>query len=224
MVTLLFPVVAVGQGKPAPKVEQVAKQATGKTKPAPDKGAGPVGYGPLKIGMTKVALEAMQESDGVYLKNYLSPYEDSDAKLKEGEEKFKGVLVTNLGASPIPTTFTFEKGQLTTLDMELDEFTYRRVKAQITEKYCSGKVEEHRQEEQCVYRNGANFKVNSWFVFTKWNQKMDAAQEIATSLGEVVVDMCPTNLRYGTVGATKMWSLRIGQKPITGPTAQPNLF
>lgn len=183
---------------------------------------GPVGIGKLEIGMPRSAVEGLAESDGVHLSSPLTPYEYKKTEPTPGEDKFDTTLVSPLSEKPLKAVLTFSDSGLKSIFVELGESSrdVDRVKDLISAKYGEPKVENSMKEEQCVYKNGANFKVSSGIIKHSWNQERQNAEPISTSLAFWVFEMCPSNLRYG-MGAVKAGSLSIGvltpEKPVVNP-------
>lgn len=172
---------------------------------------GPTGFGSLKLGMAREAVEALQASDSVHLAAPLTPYQYKNATPKPGEDKYDAQLVTPLSPQPLKAVLTFESERLTALYLNLDteNNVLEVVKNQITEKYGSPKVDDSMKEEQCIYKNGSNFKLSSGAISHKWLEETPGAAPIETSLSDVVVAMCPSNLRYGSIGPIKLRSLSV---------------
>lgn len=52
---------------------------------------GPIGLGPLQIGMTKEAIGALQATDGIYLVSPMTPFDYKNISPKLGEENSMGL-------------------------------------------------------------------------------------------------------------------------------------
>lgn len=112
------------------------------------------------------------------------------------------------------------------MSVSLDPSTniLERIAAQIVEKYGAGKVEDTRKEEQCIYKNGANFKVMSGAVFTDWSEEFSAKERVETRLTDVSMESCPSNLRTGGIGPVKIRALSFRKVQSSGESKPRNLF
>lgn len=187
---------------------------------------GPTGLGTIKLGMSKEEIEAIPASEDVRLEGTMTPYQYKNQAPKPGVEKFDAALVTPLTTAPLKAVLTFEEGRLTGLYVSIDDASglLERLAKHISERYGPGKVEDSRKEEQCIYKNGANFKLTSGVVRTQWTEEAGTTERIETSLSDIVVDVCPSNLRYGGIGAVKLKSLNIQKVKSAQEPKSKNLF
>ena len=192
----------------------------------PPKPTGPVGLGPIKIGMQMDAVTQLQETDGVYLAEPLSAYENKYYTPKPGIEKYATKIKIPNASKPLESVLTFSANQLTEiyLNFENSPYLYDKVKDQIAEKYNQGAIKDERKEEQCIYKNGANFKITTGTVATTWRQALPSGEAIETRLSEFKFDMCPSNLRYGSVGGTELKSLTIRKVEQATDSKKDGLF
>src|ERR1700681_4113242 len=139
----------------------------------------------------------------------MAPYQYKNSVAKPGEDKFDASVVTPLSTTPLKAVLTFEGGQLTGLYMTLEESSsmLERVSKQIAEKYGPGQVNDSRKEEQCIYKNGSNFKITSGSVNTKWVEQLSSIDRIETPLQDMAIATCPASLRYGSIDPIKLRSL-----------------
>lgn len=217
--TLLSLILAIGICHGAPKTivkkdqKKGQQQAEEKKSPQepPPKPTGPVGLGPIKISMQMDAITQLQEADGVYLTEPLSAYENKYYTPKPGIDKYAAKIIIPNASKPLESVLTFSGNQLTEiyLNFENSPYLYDKVKDQIIEKYNQGTIKDERKEEQCIYKNGANFKITTGTIATTWRQELPAGEAIETRLSNFKFDMCPSNLRYGSVGGTELKSLTI---------------
>lgn len=221
---MLITNIGYAQGQPKAKNgQQATKVERSKTAAPIHKATGPTGFGPIKIGMTKEAIEALQEPDGIYLAGLLTPAE-SKTPLPDGVTQYKSSVRTPLDTVPIDVSFRFADGKLISANFTISESAADVMRKQIGEKYGQGKIDDSRKEEQCVYRNGSNFKVTSGIVSEKWFEPVSTTEQVQTMVYLSVIDVCPSNLRYGSTGAFKFQSLSISKEPITSPEKSANLF
>ena len=157
------------------------------------------------------AVTHLKETDGVYLAEPLSAYENKYYAPKPGIDKYTTKITIPNASNPLGAVLTFSASQLTEiyLNFENSPYLYGKVKEQLTEKYNHGAIKDERKEEQCIYKNGANFKITNGTIETTWRQALPSGEAIETRLSEFKFDVCPSNLRYGTVGVTELNSLTI---------------
>lgn len=88
----------------------------------PGLSAGPTGWGPLKIGLSREALSSLQLKDGVYLSEPLkSDQSPPPFSAQAGEELYVGRVSTPFGGRGIATYFRFIDGRLSGLEFSLDD-------------------------------------------------------------------------------------------------------
>ncbi|GAA5181228.1 hypothetical protein GCM10025771_27680 [Niveibacterium umoris] len=182
---------------------------------------GPVGFGALKIGMTKDAVEALNEADGIYLAGPLVP-DVSKEGLPENKAKFKTSVASPLNAKPMEASLTFENGKLSRLSLTVDD-RKERVKALISEKYGAGKVQDTREEKQCAYRNGAVLKATSGYIKTTWVEPISETEQVEAGLSELTMETCPGSLKYEMFRFATA-SLTIERVPMNDKNNAANLF
>jgi hypothetical protein len=193
--------VSCGYAQTHAKPAKTHQQASSTPATAAPKATGPTGFGAIRLGMTQSAIEALQASDGTYLAGPLEP-DTSTVTLPPDAVKVKGELVTPLGSEPGKVSLTFTSGLLTAMSVTLAEGQFAQAKSQLIEKYGEGKLDDDRKDEQCLYGNGSNFKVNSGAVAHRWVQSMSANDQIKGAAIEYTIDMCPPSLRSPYVGPT----------------------
>jgi len=188
---------------------------------------GPNSFGPLKIGMTKEAVEGLAEKDGIYLATPMSPYVYKYSSATEGIDKFDTKLNSPLTNQPLDAVLSFRENALQTIYISFKESVtvFEKVKEQISEKYGVGKQENTRKEEQCIYKNGANFKITTGMISQTWVDIISQSEQFETKLSDYLYSSCPSNLRYGSVDEINLRSLTIEKKTVTpiAPKAA-NLF
>jgi hypothetical protein len=177
------------------------------------KPTGPVGFGPVKVDMGKEELEALTASDGVYLSGPLTPKEEKHGKPPEGTVRYEASVTTPLSPSPVKANFTFQDGKLRYFSMELHEITFEFAQKQIAEKYGAGQVKDEQKEEQCIYKNGANFKLINGIKDVTWRQAISATDQITTSATDMRMAMCPSSLRDPLFSTKTQW-ISFGRGPI----------
>lgn len=184
---------------PASKKDKPTKAITAEAvKPAPvnvTKPTGPVGFGPIKFDMSKEELEALLAGDSVYLAGPLTVKEMKNYEPKEGTVWYEGQLMVPQSSSPVKSTFVFANGKMTYFSMEPHEITWADMQKQVAEKYGAGELKDDQKEEQCIYKNGSNFKILSGTKSVTWRQATSATEQITTSASDMQFAMCPASLR-----------------------------
>lgn len=187
--------------------------------------AGPTGFGSIKIGMSKEAVEGLSQSEGVRLQAPLVPFEYRREQTPvPGVDKFTGLIISPMSENPLKTEFNFRDGFLLSFNVSLErEAILTKLRKQISEKYGDPRTVDDMKEEQCVYRNGSNFKIKSGIVSNHWEEGSGSSR-VETVLSTFVFDICPSSLRYGSVGGTTFHSLRIGSSAAQEKKKEENLF
>ncbi|HDR9184579.1 TPA: hypothetical protein QDB06_005207 [Burkholderia vietnamiensis] len=200
-----------------------AHQPTNITKAAPSATpTGPSGFGAIKIGMTRESLERLKAADGVYLVGPLVPHESSAPNRDKNESLYTAMIATPFDREPREASFTFSAGALTGFSIKLDDAAFAQAKSQLADKYGAGKPDNDQHEEQCVYGNGAAFKVTWGTVATVWNQRISDTERISSSASELTLDACPPRLDMPHIGA--MISNYLSIRLVKADPSKPNLF
>jgi hypothetical protein len=185
------------EGKPSSKVEH--------------KNTAPVGIGPIRIGMSKDAALALQKSDGVYLTAPLEEHTDKYISPKPGTVTYSAMVKTPNSEEPLNLLLTFEGDRLKEIfiNFEQSPYLFEKFKSQIIEKYGPGLEKDERKEKQCIYKSGANFKINPGTVATIWTYDSPDGSTIETRFADFNFKICPVNLIDGTVDFSNTKSLSI---------------
>jgi hypothetical protein len=172
--------------------------------------AGPIGIGGLKLGMTQSQVEALKGP--VQLTGSLTnwqPAKPEDYTPAPGELKLKGILINPVSNSS-ELTLTFANGRLSSLSLVLDDETdLNSAKNLIGSKYGAPKVLNTQKDEQCIYRNGNSFTLKNGMATYRWVQPHGGGL-VTTQILEMLINSCPSNLRYGTTGGIAVRLLSIG--------------
>lgn len=185
---------------------------------------GPTGIGDLKIGQSMTQIEALPTGGAVYLNAPMTPYVYKESKPTPGEDRFDTALKTPWSDEPMKAVLTFKEGALTRINVTLPDSTSTSdtIREQIASKYGEPTVEDKTKEEQCLYKNGANFKLKSGFVTYSWLETPPTGTPIEATILQGALDFCPVNLRYGSTGGVKINTLTIGhQRPKPPAAANP---
>jgi hypothetical protein len=171
--------------------------------------AGPLGIGDLKLGMTQPQIEALKGP--VRLSSPLTKWEPSkpeDYAPKPGELKLEGMLINPVsGTGEVVLTLT--NGRLSSLFLKLnDETKLRTAKSLIEGKYGSPQIDNRQKDEQCIYKSGNSFSLKNGRISYEWEQPYGGGV-VTTRLSEYLINICPSNLRYATLGGISIRSLSI---------------
>ncbi len=177
------------------------EQIINKNEPPTTNPKGPNGFGEIKIGASKEFIEALSASDGIYLAEPLSAINNSNHTSNVDADTFHALVLTPFNASAVKTTMTFVSNRLTEIFFAFGKSTnfVEQINHQITEKYGPGTVDDKRKDEQCIYRNGANFKINTGTISTEWIEDISESEFIKTRTSNYTIEFCPgslTSTRY----------------------------
>jgi hypothetical protein len=194
--------------------------------PAPRVPTGPSGFGSIQIGMSKDALEKLTLSDGVFLESPMTPYEYKYVSPVEGVDKFNAKVVTPLSTQSVSTVVSFQNDALISFHMNFEGISggYERSLRQITEKYGPGKETNNRKEELCLYKGGANFKIIRGAISITWLDEVSVTERVQTRLTDFILNSCPSDLRYGSVGGIGSKGLTIEKLKPSSEAEKKNLF
>lgn len=177
--------------------------------------AGPVGFGEIKIGMTKAAVEALPESEAIRLTAELVPLVIPGAALGEGETLWSGQVSTPYGTA-LPVRLTFRGQQLTNINLSFNDLpsVFSQVLQQITTRYGPPLLEDARKDERCRRPHADGSKIMSGNIFRRWIQ--DAVQggepvQVRTLLVYVEGNRCPSGPLDKDTAVIKMRFLNIGE-------------
>lgn len=193
--------------------------------PATAAPTGPTSMGAIRIGMSKEAITAIPADEGVRLAGEMTPTVEKTPQ-PEGTERFDTKVSIPATSSPVKATLTFKDGLLTriSLNTEGTDLLLDRLAAQISERYGPGKVNDSRKDEQCIYRNGNSFTLKSGTVSTEWTTPDGGGRNVRTNYSDLIFNMCPANLRYGSTGGVHMKFLSIELTDKEEPVPKKNLF
>ncbi|CAD6536179.1 hypothetical protein LMG27952_03115 [Paraburkholderia hiiakae] len=214
---------AYAQTKHSAKGPRTSASAT-KATAAPPAPTGPVGIGALKIGMTQSAVEALTAADGIYAVEPLAVDTQQNATAGDGAARYTTRMMTPLDASKSSRVrLTFRDDKLSGFSIEIDDSPFDQALAQLSSKYGSGEFSDDRKDEQCVYRNGANFKVNSGSVTHRWTQRISDREQIKAAAVAYTIAFCPPSLSGPSLDPTTAHFISISDVQVD-PTPKPNPF
>lgn len=220
---------AVAQEAMKPKPTQAKTKAL-QTIPVKRSPTGPIGLGPLKIGMSKEALEGLSENDGIYLTAPLvvEPYSLKRSASLSAEASnqvlYESLVMTPLSKDSRRLLVSIENNKVRTISISLDDELFKMVQEQITAKYKAGNVRDTRKEEQCIYKNGSNFKKISGSYDLSWVEPISDTEEVITYIIDSVFDVCPPSLDFA-MPITKSKSVFFKLRNIeTGVEKKQNMF
>jgi hypothetical protein len=182
---------------------------------------GPSGIGELKLGMTQSQIESLKGP--VQLTSSLTKWEPAkpeDYTPAPGEQKLEG-MINNPVTQNSKVTLTFTNGRLSSISLALDdESDLNTARNLITSKYGAPQIDNRQKDEQCIYRNGNSFTLKNGIASYKWIQSHGGGI-ITTNIFEILINVCPSNLRYGSTGGIAVRSLSIGYSPKPAKESNP---
>jgi len=185
----------------------------------------PVAFGPIKLGMSKASIEALTSQDGFYLNAPMTPFEYSEKiKPEPGKDLFNGLLASPYSSEPMKATFKFKDDALVHIgfDLENRESLFNELKAMVVKKYGQPIIKGEMKEEQCLYKNGANFKIKDGIVTYIWTKEIENSidEEISTTFTDLAMAMCPHSLNSSIFDVKiKTFGLGITKKATPKPEA-----
>lgn len=178
--------------------------------------AGPTGIGDLKLGMTHEQLEAVSSDSVVYLTTPLAPLQSKHYKHVPGVDVFTAMVQTPFDPSPLHGAFKFTDGSLISISISLknESNAFDVAKGMLSEKYGEARVVDEMNEEQCVLRNGANYKVQyGKLAYSWWSEPSDVGY-VETQLVQSIMDGCAiSRVAGGAIESKSVVITRHDQKP-----------
>jgi hypothetical protein len=179
--------------------------------------AGPVGLGDLKLGMTRSQVEALNGT--VRLSSSLTATINEDEKPDPNSRILKASLINPLtGESEV--MLSFYNGKLIMIYLRLDDERQEKAALSlITSKYGPPRTLDQTTEEQCIYGNGANFKIKKGPFYRFWSQKSAVlnvlgGSSVSTRIMSNRLLGCPANLRYSLgQSVIRALSMHYGRNP-----------
>ncbi|MDH1253062.1 hypothetical protein N5C67_10395 [Comamonas thiooxydans] len=207
---------AISAGKTTKRIQQ----------PAVAQDTGPLGIGELKIGMSKVAVDQLNPLNNVYLDGELTQKFPDYRKMAPGEELYEGRLKTALASQSFRVFLTYQDGLLVEMSVSSDGHgtPIKTMADQVQAKYGDGTFKNEMKEEQCVYRNGAAFKIDQGKTARTWVQKTSDVDSVSTEFSVNVMDMCPSSLNMPRMPKSLFEVLRIKKVLAPSPADTPKLF
>jgi hypothetical protein len=181
-----------------------------KAEPVP---TGPSGFGPFRIGMRKDEVEVIKDG-AVALISPLVLIDFSkmpERKPPEGEDVFKSNLKTPYSDNFLRSEFRFKHGILTSVNVafEHNENTRDYLKSQIQEKYGPPVEKNERQEEQCLFKNGTNFKITPGVIRNTWTTNGGPGTIFVTTITDLLLESCPSRLDVPKSSPSKYLWVRV---------------
>lgn len=184
----------------------------------------PLGIGPIRIGMTKEAISALPVDGDIAL---VAPLVENKKWSKPEKDKldFDASLKSPLTKSPAKITLVFELGLLTYFSIELDASALADAESQLTTKYGAPKITVDATEEQCIYRNGANFKLPNNRRDANWEAQAVDGNSVRINVSSGVFSVCPSSLRSSGPNSIDYYSLSFSRfSPKAQEPVKPSVF
>ncbi len=177
--------------------------------------AAPEGIGPLKLGMTPLQVEKLQQGSVI-----VSGFRKEEKENSPGQVSYKGKLRSTITGSPAETDFTFTNGKLTSIYLRFPDapsdssVSFSREQQDtikmLTAKYGSPKAENDWEDKQCIYGSGNSFSKKNGSAQYRWSATLPGGMERYATVRTWILDMCPVSLRYNFSTKAEIRSLSIG--------------
>ncbi|WP_162989525.1 hypothetical protein [Comamonas sp. lk] len=160
-----------------------------------EKETGPVGVGPLKLGMSKADVEA-QNFGEMYLASRLLRSFNKNSEQVPGVERYVSKLGTSFSSSPIDLSLVFKNGALTTITVfaRRQSSVITTLAAQVLSKFGEGKFSDSTYETPCGFLNGETLFAKTGDVNQVWKTKGVDHKTIQTTFTRARLDTCSARL------------------------------
>lgn len=173
----------------------------------------PTGIGPINIGMTKAEIDALPVDGSVHLASPLRVFEPKHqvSSKAQGRDIYVSELVSPLAASPRKVELHFVGDRLISIGVTLEgELDTDRAVRMISEKYGEPQKRDERKEEQCIYKNGSNFKLQYGTLEYVWEGGINTGSMVKAAVSDTSLGGCPVNLMRANK-TIRFMSLRISE-------------
>jgi len=177
---------------------------------------GPTGIGELRLAMTREQLEAVSPDSVVHLTAPLAPLQSKHYKHVPGVDVFTSTVQTPFDQNPLHGAFKFTEGTLLSISISLknESNAFDLAKDMLSAKYGEARVTDAMKEQQCVLRNGANYKVRHGKVAYLWWSEPSDVGYVETQLVQSIVDGCAiSRVAGGAIESRSLIITRHDQKP-----------
>ncbi|CAM4401518.1 hypothetical protein COAQ111491_22015 [Comamonas aquatilis] len=160
-------------------------------KPNAENETGPVGIGPLKLGMSKAEVEALTHGD-VYLAARMHRTFNRNSDQDPGVERYVSKLVTPLSSSPIDLSLAFKDGVLNAISVFARgrSSVVSTLVAQVVAKFGEGSFSNSTYEIPCGFLNGEKLSAQNGDVTQAWTTKSGDNKTIQTTFTRARMDIC----------------------------------
>lgn len=161
--------------------------------------------------MTRSQVEALRGS--VRLSSSLTDEIYEDDEPDPNRKRLKGTLANPVtGESKV--TLLFRYGKLTMIYLKLDDERQEKAALNlISAKYGPPRILDQTTEEQCIYGNGASFKIKKGPFYRFWSQRMGGLN-VSTRIMSNTLSGCPVSLRYSLgQSVSRALSMHYGRNP-----------
>lgn len=186
--------------------------------------AGPSGFGDIKIGMSFSEIEALKPDSVVRVTAPMVAFPIKNPNVNQNSKFFRTTVITPYSTGPQIAVFEFRENLLKSMrvQFEYSQVVAARLKSDIAEKYGAPSEKNARKEEQCIYRNGNSFKLETGQIVSSWTEML-AGEQIETEIIDDVHNSCPNNLAVGGFELKSLW-LVVKTKEEVGGKKKVNVF
>ena len=193
------------------------------TPSAANKGAlVPTGFGPLQLGMTKQAVEALPSQGDAFL---TAPLVEKENSSKGMHPRFVSRLQSPLSEEPAEVTLSFGDGKLFFITIELEQHSLRAAEDQLTAKYGPPIVAEKTEFKKCVYQDGTSRMFDETRRDATWKGLAEDGRLVTVTSISRIDGLCLTHPADEASSYFKAFMLVIGKDiPDSPEPPKKNLF
>lgn len=175
---------AAAAGKSAvPRAPTIVKKETG-----------PIGIGPLTLGMSKAEVEALNSGD-VYVASRLHRSFNKNSEQIPGVERYVSKLVTPISTTPISLSLVFKDSSLVSISAfaRQEDSVITTLAAQVLAKYGEGALSDSSHAKPCERINGETIAAKNGEISRVWERESVGTPTIQTTFKRAHMDTCPAN-------------------------------
>jgi hypothetical protein len=152
----------------------------------------PIGFGSIKLGMSQQQIESLPTDGDVYLAKEMKQQFNPD---NDRTSIYTSSIAQPFINIPLDVTLSFDaddKLYKIYFDNTKSDVFYK-IKSQLRAKWGEYKYKEEKKEEQCLYKNGANFKLSHLEMTSTWHPSKNQTIKVFEFVGKT----CPSSLNDG---------------------------
>ena len=182
----------------------------------------PTGFGPLQLGMTKQAVEALPSPGEAFL---TAPLVEKENSSKGMHPRFVSRLQSPLSEEPAEVTLSFGDGKLFFITIELEQHSLRAAEDQLTAKYGPPIVAEKTEFKKCVYQDGTSRMFDETRRDATWKGLAEDGRLVTVTSILRIDGLCSTVPVAESMSYFKAFMLVIGKDiPNSPEPPKKNLF